>query len=123
MTDTSSNTLAPIKIPKPSYKSCDETSITITWHTFDTKGGSLYIQYREPNVGWEGAKMMAVPNDQHELVVCEFADLKPGTPYFVRIMLQRQQDGGNEDVQYGPESVIDTKPVDCTPKKKTCSIM
>lgn len=49
----------------------------------------------------------------------DIVDLDPGTPYFVRLVLL-ENDIINE---IGPESVFDTKPIDCTPKKKTCIIM
>lgn len=49
----------------------------------------------------------------------DIVDLDPGTPYFVRLVLLQE----TEIVETGPETVFDTKPIDCTPKKKTCSIM
>ena len=45
-------------------------------------------------------------------------DLKPGTPYFVRLAVEKC--GG--ELEFGPETLFDTKPVDCTPKRKTCTI-
>ena len=45
-------------------------------------------------------------------------DLKPGTPYFVRLAVEKI----SGELEYGPETVFDTKPIDCTPKRKTCEI-
>lgn len=108
-----------VKIPKPIYKACDETSITISWPPFNYENSKLGVQYKEPHVEWSDAKVMDIEQGTTELTVFEFADLKPGTPYFVRLIVK--SDTG--DVKIGPETVIDTKPIDCTPKKKTCLVM
>ena len=45
---------------------------------------------------------------------------QPGNPYFVRFVLVNSADGSEHA---GPETVFDTKPVDCTPKtEKKCVI-
>jgi hypothetical protein len=52
----------------------------------------------------------------------DIVDLKPGTPYSVRLSAEN---GTNKmERENGPETVFDTKPVDCGPKgKKKCVVM
>jgi hypothetical protein len=74
-------------------------------------------------VPWEKAGEYPVKfpsSAELKLTDADIVDLKPGTPYFVRIAIK---DLDNGTVVIGPETVFDTKPVDCTPsRKKKCII-
>ena len=89
--------------------------------SFPPPGSTLALQYKEPHEPWEGCKEVAI-DDGNELDANEMdlEDLEPGSPYYVRFKL-KTSDG---NVEYGPETVYDTKPIDCTPKgeKKKCII-
>jgi len=115
-------------IPKPMFVDCDETSLTVKFgdkgkSNFPPPGKNVLLEYKEPPVPWEEAG--SVPINASGVIkeedVQEIANLKPGTPYFVRLVLVDQQSGVRE---CGPETVLDTKPVDCGPKgkKKGCII-
>jgi hypothetical protein len=124
------------RIPKPSFKTCDETSLKLTW---DSNGMQqvlqasgivdhveLRVQYKEVHEDWGVAKEYTIPSNtkgdvQVELLLKEadLVDLKPGTPYYVRFILFDRKNGTFE---VGPATVFDTKPVDCTPKRKKCVI-
>ena len=118
-------------IPKPKFVNCDETSLTIKFSdgpssnsgSFPPPGKQIFLEYKEPPVPWEEASFVLLNASGviREQDVQEIANLKPGTPYFVRLLLVDEQTGITE---YGPETVFDTKPVDCGPKgkKKGCTI-
>ncbi len=125
-----------LTIPKPVFKTCDETSLKLTWdndsfvnalkQTEQANQYAIVLQYKEVHEQWDKAKDFAISSSGEgvtlEIVLKEadLVDLKPGTPYFVRLALVNKADKNN--VILGPETVFDTKPVDCTPKKKTCCI-
>lgn len=116
-----------MNIPKPSFHSCDETSLKLNWDAkpFQGLSGDQYqikLQYKEVHENWEQCKDFFVPSNQIAqitLTEADIVDLKPGTPYYVRIAVVNLASG---EVTVGPETVFDTKPVDCTPKKKKCII-
>lgn len=120
---------APYSIPKPRFVDCDETSLTVKFSdgpsatNFPPPGKKIFLEYKEPPVPWEeaGSVLLNASGVIKEQDVQEIANLKPGTPYFVRLLLVDEQAG---DKEYGPETVFDTKPVDCGPKgkKKGCTI-
>ncbi len=106
-------------LPKPVFKACDETSLTLVvdGFTWDAQNESLFLEFKEPREDWSEAKEMLVT----ELTLkkeTDIVDLKPGTPYFVRYRLERKGER-----LYGPHSVFDTMQIDCTPKKNKCTIM
>ena len=108
-------------IPKPVLKKWDETSLTleISGFSWDENIETLYLEFKEPPVSWSDAKSVTVQAESGTVKYeTEILDLKPGTPYFVRFCLKR-----GEEKTYGPDAVFDTLPVDCTPKRKKCSIM
>lgn len=111
-----------LKLPKPAFASCDETSLKLKWDGIDvTVLTSLALQYKEVHETWEEAKDIPISNDSShgtKLNEADVVDLKPGTPYFVRLVAT-SKDGQSV---VGPETVFDTKPIDCTPKKKSCVI-
>lgn len=115
-------------IPKPSFVNCDETSLTVKFsdvpgsNSFPPPGKTIYLEYKEPPVPWEEACSVAINASGviKEKDVQEIANLKPGTPYFVRLVLIDDNTGTKE---YGPETVFDTKPVDCGPKGKKSGCM
>lgn len=106
-------------LPKVLFRNCDETSLSLDLGDFTWNPGqeNLKLQYKEPPEPWTSARSIKVSDIStvHEIDV---VDLKPGTPYFVRLCLER-----DDDILIGPESVFDTMPVDCTPKRKKCAIM
>lgn len=106
-------------LPKVIFKNCDETSLKLdlgdfVWNPVDEE---LRLQFKEPHIAWVDSHSILV-SDQSIVHEIDVVDLKPGTPYFVRLAVTR---GGK--ATYGPESVFDTMPVDCTPKRKKCTIM
>lgn len=124
------------QIPFPSFVSCDETSLKVCCvdpsgkgpkESFPPEGCKLILQCkdaRNPDLAWDSLQVKNLPIDEsNEFDGNEVDDLEPGTPYFVRFVLENPN--GTKD--YGPETVFDTKPVDCTPKdkggKKKCVIM
>ncbi len=128
--------IASNQIPKPVFKTCDETSLKLTWDhaaltqalqsTGNADNFEVRVQYKEVHEGWEKAKDYSIPASCQDGVILELllkeadlVDLKPGTPYFVRLVVLKKDDN---NLVLGPETVFDTKPIDCTPKKKTCII-
>lgn len=121
-----------MSLPKLIFQSCDETSLKVSWDkeaVSSAVGGrdfKIGIQYKEPHEEWEKAAEFEVRSrTANEVNLTEgdasnLVDLKPGTPYYVRIKIQFQDDSS---ILYGQETVFDTKPVDCTPsRKKKCVI-
>lgn len=109
-----------MSIPKPAFASCDETSIKLKTEYKIKEGESLFIQCKKPskdNSDWSNALEIPLKN-QDSIALADIVDLEPGTAYFVRLMVKKE-DGS---VEYGQETVFDTKPIDCTPKKETCVI-
>ena len=105
-------------LPKPAFQACDETSITLKCDYTEVNGEELFIQYKEPHQDWSVASFTKVKHDK-SLTLADVVDLKPGTPYFVRLAIKKN-DGS---YVFGPETVFDTKPIDCGPKgKKSCII-
>ena len=112
-------------LPKPTFHSCDETSLTmsldISTIALITSGKTLKLQYKIPQVPWTEAKSVDVNTDSKVNIKqsnVNVEDLNPGTPYQLRYCLY---DGDNA-IEFGPETVFDTSPVDCTPKKKKCIV-
>lgn len=118
-----------MSLPKLSFQSCDETSLKLSWDRSQLEGASqgrrakYFVQYKEPHEDWEKAAeypVRSASSGEINLTEADIVDLKPGTPYFVRIKLVFEDDNS---VLVGPETVFDTKPVDCTPsRKKKCII-
>jgi hypothetical protein len=114
-------------IPKPSFKSCDETSLKLFWESpafsaiVEKPNYEVKLQYKEIHEPWEQAKEHATNAKKSEVSITEMdvVDLNPGTPYFVRLAIYNNDDGS---VVYGPDTVFDTRPVDCVPKRKRCII-
>ena len=117
-----------ISIPIPVFVDCDETSLKIKVveakgtgpnDSFPPSGYKLRLQCKEPEAEWDAARVVNV-DEQNTFSGEDIVDLEPGNPYFVRFALINDADGST---QYGPETVFDTKPVDCTPKtEKKCVI-
>jgi hypothetical protein len=113
-----------VVLPKPLFDSCNETSLKLKWDTVDMSGlVSLKLEYKEIHEDWSEAKDYSVPLDSSSGAhltsadLPEMVDLNPGTPYFVR--LAAVDSSGNKSI--GPETVFDTKPIDCGPKSR-CTI-
>ncbi len=108
-------------LPKPALKNWDETSLTLETDgiSWDPAVEQLSLQFKEPPVDWASASSVVIEPDGAVKQQIEIINLKPGTPYIVRLRLHK---GGID--MYGPEAVFDTLPVDCTPRrKKKCIIM
>ena len=108
-------------LPKPVLKKWDETSLTLETDgiTWDPATEQLSLQFKEPPVAWSDASSLVIEPDGAIKRETEIINLKPGTPYIIRLRLQKI----DSDI-YGPEAVFDTLPVDCTPRrKKKCVIM
>lgn len=104
-------------LPTPKFTSCDETSLKLKIEFVHPDNQELRLQYKEPHVPWEAASEVSINNQA--VAVADVVDLKPGTPYFVRLVLVDVSTGSKE---FGPDTVFDTKPIDCTPKQKKCII-
>jgi hypothetical protein len=127
-TETAAEVSVP-SFPKLSFESCDETSLKLKWDQsvlepyFSDNRYVVKIQYKEPQETWEkpleyviGSRFMG----EIQLKQADIVDLKPGTPYFVRLLVENKEDGS---IIAGKETVFDTKPIDCTPsRKKKCVI-
>jgi len=111
-----------LKIPKPQFDSCDETSLKLKWEAISIQGiRSLTLQYKEIHENWADARNICVSDSNQQVVTlteADVVDLKPGTPYYVRLAIENS----SKEIEFGPETVFDTKPIDCTPKRKKCSI-
>lgn len=121
-------------IPKPAFDSCDETSLKVKWPAFSiSENRGLFLQYKEIHEGWTDARSISIPSsgevttrissfsipkDQQTvtLTAADVVDLKPGTPYYLRLAVE----SSSGELLCGPETVFDTKPIDCTPKSKKC---
>mmetsp|Transcript_8026 Transcript_8026/g.13613 ORF Transcript_8026/g.13613 Transcript_8026/m.13613 type:complete len:114 (-) Transcript_8026:186-527(-) len=108
-------------IPKPSFKTCDETSLTLAWEGIGHLEPSdlLKLEYKKPNEEWVADNSVPIEKGESEAVIVEVIDLEPGTPYFVRIVVLTA-DGTKVD---GPHTVFDTKQIDCNNSPKKCAIM
>jgi len=114
-------------IPKPSYKACDETSLKLFWDSavfskaLESSNYDVKLQYKEVHETWEQAKELpgSIKSSEVTITEADVVDLNPGTPYFVRLAVYNRDDGS---VSFGPETVFDTKPVNCVPKRKKCII-
>jgi hypothetical protein len=129
--------MASIELPKPAFSTSDETSLSLACK-FPSSDHALQIisenllrlQYKQPHELWEQAKLVALALDKPSekkgatvdvtvsSSVC-VEDLNPGTPYAVRFIVVNANE---EIIQVGPDTVFDTAPVDCGPKKKSCSL-
>jgi hypothetical protein len=126
-------------IPKPSFKTCDETSLTLSWPEFDSKNKDIRsftsssavfsfliffrFEYKKYGEEWHSAKSVKIDKGSSEVKIVDIIDLDPGTPYFVRLVLCGEDESSEDSREEGPECVFDTKPIDCTPKKNTCAVM
>lgn len=107
-----------MNIPKPTFKTCDETSLTLGWPHFASENVVVKLQYKKHYEDWEKCFTLDVASGATEVEVMEVEDLEPGTPYFVRLVVETES-----GIVEGPACVFDTKPIDCTPKRKNCVIM
>lgn len=101
-----------MSIPQPEFVSCTETTIRVKVKCVCGEGKVLKLQCKERHEAWPLAKELTVVRGTVEVI-----DLKPGTPYFLRIASRDILSNGTD---VGPEVVFDTKPVDCG--KGRCSI-
>jgi hypothetical protein len=114
-------------IPAPEFLSGDETSMKLSWKNFSPTESNhkVFLQFKIPQVNWEKALEIPVLLDDSSNIVSidknslagEIVDLEPGTPYCVRFVKISE----NGIRTYGKETVFDTKPIGCGPKKKSSS--
>ena len=113
-----------LTLPKPLFDTCDETSLRLKWSKINITSNILEIklQYKEIHELWEQSKecKISIDNDNEGVVLTEtdVVDLIPGTPYYVRLIAITN----DNNIITGPDTVFDTKPIDCTPKQKKCII-
>lgn len=92
-------------IPKPTFKSCDETSLTLKWDNFlKEENSDIKIQYRELDLDWDNAlEFVVTPDSDNEISIqaVDLVDLNPGTPYFVRLVVVDRSTG---NINIGPET-------------------
>ena len=108
-----------MKIPKPSFHSCDETSLSLKWDEIDCnlKEHQIKLQYKEPHQDWSNGKDITITTSTSlTLTDADVIGLNPGTPYCIRLMVINLS---TNKAEYGPEIVFDTKPIDCGPKGKS----
>lgn len=52
-----------MSIPKPTFDSCDETSLKLKWPRFEIRDvSSVKLQYKEVHEDWVNARDVAVSN-------------------------------------------------------------
>jgi hypothetical protein len=97
------------KVPKPKFISADETSLKLKLDIdgLVPKGAVAKLQYKEPREDWDRAREVTAKTPTTEIV-----DLKPGTPYYVRIAFI----GANGATEYGDDAVFDTRAIECGPR-------
>ena len=98
------------KITKPKFAAADETSLKVKVEIdgLVPAGTKAKVQYKEPKADWSNANEVTA-----KAPVTEIVDLKPGTPYYLRIAFIAA-DGTTE---YGDEAMFDTRPVECGPSR------
>jgi len=104
------------KIPKAKFVAATETSLKVKLEIDGLlpAGSKAKVQYKEPHADWDSAK--AVPA---KTPVTELVDLKPGTPYYVRIVFS----AADGTVECGDDAMFDTRPVECGPSRGSgCSV-
>ena len=67
-------------IPKPSFKGCDETSLTLEWQGIVELQDSdtLRLEYKKPNEEWVAEQSIAIEKGKDGAVIAEVVDLEPG---------------------------------------------
>jgi hypothetical protein len=91
-----------------------QTSISVEFRPTDSQS-TYVLQWKEHPQSWDTAKSMELLAGA---VKAEAEDLQPGTTYCIRLA---SKDGGQ---QPGPELIIDTEQVGCTPKAdKSCCVI
>ena len=91
-------------LPKPEFNDCSETSLILKWAPIEINGRSLYLQYKEAHLSWNEAFEIKVPsssNSEISLQSTDIVDLKPGTPYSVRLSIENGSLREN-----GPEVIL-----------------
>eukprot|EP01031_Cornospumella_fuschlensis_P028164 gene28164-34009_t len=116
--------MSSLALPKLQFTACDETSLKLHWDALPgVVAGADYdlkLQYKQAMLSWEQAKECSIAKgSQVVLTEADVVDLEPGTPYSLRLVARNTQDSS---VLLGPEVIFDTKPIDCTPKRKRCVI-
>ena len=114
-----------MELPEPYLLEVDETSISLSLKPPPSlelaSSGNLHLEYKLPHQDWsKGASVQVevAASGKESRATVLLADLLPGTPYVVRLVHQTP----SGQTSYGAEIVFDTAPVDCTPKKKKCSV-
>ena len=91
-------------LPSLKLQECEETALTLQWNNFNR--GGVKLQYKVAMAAWNDCNEIDVTSSEGK---CDLFGLEPGTPYSLRLKA-----GGD----IGTESVYDTLPIGCTPKKR-----
>lgn len=106
------------------YLFSHQTSLTVQFKPLEQSQGVSYkLQWREYSQTWDtastGKAITASLDGSKTKAVAE--DLQPGTTYCLRLTLVST---GQEKVSPGPELIIDTEQVGCTPKSSGgCAVL
>ena len=75
---------------------------------------SYELQFKEyPATSWNTKKLGALSSDA--MFKTEVTNLNPGCTYCLKLVADGQQDG--------PELIVDTETIGCTPNEKSCCII
>mmetsp|Transcript_9827 Transcript_9827/g.11507 ORF Transcript_9827/g.11507 Transcript_9827/m.11507 type:complete len:117 (+) Transcript_9827:188-538(+) len=111
------------KVPKPTFISAEETSITFEVIAEEVQLGvkSYDVYYKQHAQPWDVAACKTIDAQQgtKDKVVCTLEELIPGTPYCIRIVVRLES---NETSEPGPEMVVDTASIDCNNSGPCCTI-
>lgn len=72
--------MATREIPKPAFKACDETSLTLVWEGIGSLEDSdeVRLEYKRPNEEWASDNSIAIEKGNGEALIVEVIDLEPG---------------------------------------------
>lgn len=100
-----------------------QTEITVEFQPVSEGMFSYVLQWKEHSQTWEsssGSKSVEL-GDAGKKCKTTAEDLKPGTTYCVRLVIE---DGNGQKGEPGPELILDTEQVGCTPKQsKSCCVV
>jgi hypothetical protein len=90
----------------------------VEFKPLNQSGLQYALQWKQVSQPWESAvavKSKPVPTEGTNICKTEAEPLEPGTSYCVRLSIK--------DGEPGPELVIDTEQVGCTPKSEGCCVV
>jgi hypothetical protein len=81
---------------------------------------SYVLQWKEYPDSWDGCASQKAEGAAPAAAKIEIAPLNPGSTYCVRLALAVAATPPGEVASTGPEMVVDTEQVSCTPQQKGC---